>query len=192
MHFITEFELRDNYKKHPFTSFSLKPNTRLTPEAKQFLLDRKVKIIDKNHLDTTDNLLNGDCHYKLALKLAVEDVDITVYKLITCNCAPRLNLPIQAVYDEWLKIKSNIISGCSEEIELCQSLVDSEFSLTDYLVEGENTEVTLVLGELRVKLIQISIALTMIDEVWVGANINLAVQLIHSIEVCIKLINQEI
>ena len=38
MHFITEFELRASYKKHPFTSFDLKPNIRLTPEAKQFLL----------------------------------------------------------------------------------------------------------------------------------------------------------
>ena len=57
MHFITEFELRASYKKHPFTSFDLKPNIRLTPEAKQFLLDRKIKIInlpiiDKQNIDT--------------------------------------------------------------------------------------------------------------------------------------------
>ena len=200
MHFITEFELRDSYKKHPFTSFELNSNTRLTPEAKQFLLDRKVNITDRSISDKSPlasksdllNILNRGEYVTLALRIAIEDVDITVYKLITCNCAPWVNLSRQAVYDEWFKIKSNLIEGCSEEITSCKSFVVSEFSLTDYIVEGENSELTLILGEFRVKLMQISLTLSRLNEAWVGANINLLVQLINSIEVCIKLISQEI
>lgn len=46
MKFITEMILRDLYKKEPFTTYVVKQNVRLTPGARQFLLDRKIKIID--------------------------------------------------------------------------------------------------------------------------------------------------
>ncbi len=46
MKFITEGDLRDLYNKEPFTAFDLETETRLTPGARQFLLDRKIKILD--------------------------------------------------------------------------------------------------------------------------------------------------
>lgn len=200
MHFITEFELRASYKKHPFTSFDLKPNIRLTPEAKQFLLDRKIKIInwpiiDKHNTDTKINLsdaMNRDKFWALALKVAIEEVDITVCKLITCNGLPLITFSSQSLYDEWDKIKCNLIAGDSEEIKLCKSFEVSEFSLIDYVVEGKNSEIILFLGEFRIKLMHICLLLTKSSEEWVKSNINSIVQLIHSIEACIKLISQEI
>lgn len=200
MHFITEFELRASYKKHPFTSFDLKPNIRLTPEAKQFLLDRKIKIInwpiiDKHNIDTKINLsgaMNSDKFLALALKVAIEEVDITVCKLITCNCLPCLTYSRQSLYDEWYKIKSNLIAGESEEIKLYKSFEVSEFSLIDYVVEGKNSEIIICLGEFRIKLMNTCLLLTKISEEWVKSNITSILQLIHSIEACIKLISQEI
>ena len=47
MHFITETELRAKYKTQPFIDFKLPPETRLTPGARQFLLDRGVNLYDK-------------------------------------------------------------------------------------------------------------------------------------------------
>ena len=37
MKFITEEDLRDLYKKQPFTDYDLKEGERLTPGARQFL-----------------------------------------------------------------------------------------------------------------------------------------------------------
>ena len=50
MKFITEADLRDLYKKEPFTAFNLKPGTKLTPGARQFLADIRV-----NKFDGADN-----------------------------------------------------------------------------------------------------------------------------------------
>lgn len=43
MKFITESELRDIYRIHPFTTYEVEPGSRLTPGARQFLSDRGIK-----------------------------------------------------------------------------------------------------------------------------------------------------
>ncbi|MGN0704014.1 MAG: cobalamin adenosyltransferase [Lentihominibacter sp.] len=48
MKFITEEDLRDIYKKQPFTDYDLQPGERLTPGARQFLVDRGINMYDKN------------------------------------------------------------------------------------------------------------------------------------------------
>ena len=45
MKVITELELREIYKKNPFTSFDLPSGMKLTPAASQFLSERKIKIL---------------------------------------------------------------------------------------------------------------------------------------------------
>lgn len=47
MHFVTEHELRTTYQKEAFTQFCLKNQVRLTPGAKQFLLDKKIRIVSE-------------------------------------------------------------------------------------------------------------------------------------------------
>lgn len=44
MKFITEEDLRELFKKEPFTSYEIKAGQRLTPGGRQFLLDRGVKV----------------------------------------------------------------------------------------------------------------------------------------------------
>ncbi|WFD11755.1 ethanolamine utilization protein [Tepidibacter hydrothermalis] len=46
MKFITEEDLRNLLKKEPFTIYKIKVGERLTPGARQFLLDRGIKIFD--------------------------------------------------------------------------------------------------------------------------------------------------
>ncbi|MGB9825267.1 MAG: hypothetical protein ACPLRU_01225, partial [Desulfofundulus sp.] len=41
----TELELRDRYRKAPFTSFELPAGARLTPAAAQFLNERKISLV---------------------------------------------------------------------------------------------------------------------------------------------------
>ncbi|WP_312095375.1 ethanolamine utilization protein [Aminipila sp.] len=46
MKFITEEDLRDLYKREPFTTYEMQPGTRLTPGARQFLADRGINMFD--------------------------------------------------------------------------------------------------------------------------------------------------
>ena len=45
MKFITEIELRDLYKKEPFATYLLQPDTKITPGARQFLVDRRILLV---------------------------------------------------------------------------------------------------------------------------------------------------
>lgn len=50
MKFLTEDDLRTEYRNLPFETFTVKKDQRLTPGARTFLLDRKVKILDEKAL----------------------------------------------------------------------------------------------------------------------------------------------
>jgi ethanolamine utilization cobalamin adenosyltransferase len=47
MKFITEDELRYLYRQQPFTTYEPEPGTRLTPGARQYLLDRGIDMYDE-------------------------------------------------------------------------------------------------------------------------------------------------
>lgn len=47
MKFITEEDLRDLYRKEPFTEYVIEPGTRITPGARQFLADRQIFLPDE-------------------------------------------------------------------------------------------------------------------------------------------------
>ena len=46
MKFITEEYLKDVYRKEPFNIYELNNDKRLTPGARQYLLDKGIKILD--------------------------------------------------------------------------------------------------------------------------------------------------
>lgn len=46
MKFITEEDLRDLYRKQPFTEYNLDPGARFTPGARQFLMDKGINMVD--------------------------------------------------------------------------------------------------------------------------------------------------
>ncbi|HYE69500.1 MAG TPA: hypothetical protein VEA58_12865, partial [Anaerovoracaceae bacterium] len=48
MKFITEDDLRELYKKEPFTAYAIEPGTRITPGARQFLADRQIYLPDED------------------------------------------------------------------------------------------------------------------------------------------------
>lgn len=54
MKYLTEDDLRLIYHDNPFETFTIQNQTRLTPGAKTFLMDRKVKIIDEGEKNLTD------------------------------------------------------------------------------------------------------------------------------------------
>lgn len=57
MKFITEIDLRNLYRDEPFTSYEIEPETKLTPGARQFLIDKGINISEKNFKDSTKKQL---------------------------------------------------------------------------------------------------------------------------------------
>lgn len=55
MYFFTEKDLRMMYKKKAFNQFVLEKHQKLTPEAKQFLSDRKIDVTNKKEKDIANN-----------------------------------------------------------------------------------------------------------------------------------------
>lgn len=55
MKFITEDDLRIQYKKEPFTEYEIEAGTKITPGGRQFLIDRGIKINQKNSLKKNRN-----------------------------------------------------------------------------------------------------------------------------------------
>ncbi|AFM40578.1 hypothetical protein Desaci_1574 [Desulfosporosinus acidiphilus SJ4] len=51
MKFITEMELRERYKAEPFTTYFLEHQIKITPGARQFLVDRGVKLVQAQGRD---------------------------------------------------------------------------------------------------------------------------------------------
>lgn len=55
MKFITEEDLRDLYRKEPFTDYNLEPGVRLTPGARQFLTDKGINRFDTDIISKPQN-----------------------------------------------------------------------------------------------------------------------------------------
>ena len=58
MLFITEDNLRYKYKKSPFDSYIIEKGSKLTPQARQFLLDFRIDIVDKTKAKNTKKKQN--------------------------------------------------------------------------------------------------------------------------------------
>lgn len=68
MKFLTENDLRELYKNQPFTSYILEKEVKLTPGARQFLVDRKIEIIDYSSGRNKQNATFRARHEKKGLK----------------------------------------------------------------------------------------------------------------------------
>lgn len=72
MKFLTEYDLRQKYQENPFDDFTITKEIRLTPEARQYLIDRKVKIRDEK---IQKEVFNKDRKRVLSEKNENPDVD---------------------------------------------------------------------------------------------------------------------
>ncbi|WP_280737777.1 MULTISPECIES: hypothetical protein [unclassified Enterococcus] len=90
MHFIVESELRRQYQKAAFSSFTLSQDMRLTPEAKQFLIDRKIKLItneEQTEEKSTDQftdlkICRGDIACSAKVLARLENLSATAFLLL--------------------------------------------------------------------------------------------------------------
>jgi hypothetical protein len=98
MRFITEIDLRNDYRQTPFNTYKLATKDKLTSEARQFLQDRKITIIAEEQVETTE--IAGEMDVT-----SVED--------------EQLNLTAQLLYTDTLKLVLLAKENCSD---ICEEL----------------------------------------------------------------------
>lgn len=95
MKFITEMELRDLYKTEPFDTYILEPHIGITPEARQFLVDRGIKRVQAKSGDG-----KTATHSKVTLDPGRENW-----------CVLRLRRRMEGIESLFLLVGANLLSG---------------------------------------------------------------------------------
>jgi ethanolamine utilization cobalamin adenosyltransferase len=113
MKFITEEDLRDLYKKTPFTTYDLDSEARLTPGARQFLAERGIKIFDQNDMYQKSTVNNN------------QSSDFTVSKRKWKDL--KLNSKMKSIEAMFLLTGEELLSG---DVRLAESvlLLSKQFS----------------------------------------------------------------
>ena len=96
MHFITENELRQKYRGQSFEGFEVPPDCRLTPGARQFLLDKGLKLYDKKSPKTNKAAQEKEIKEKHLEEQCAED------KLCKKNKVKKLRRKLKFLYSESL------------------------------------------------------------------------------------------
>lgn len=107
MKFITEDDLRDLYFKNPFTSYEIKDDTRLTPGARQFLIDFKIDFDKSNKINkNTCKSIEEDTFENINFAVSLKEFAYKIRKL-DINFSEKLNDYSKRIYKNE-KIKCEI------------------------------------------------------------------------------------
>ncbi|WP_312470194.1 cobalamin adenosyltransferase [Neobacillus sp.] len=175
MKFITEGDLRDLYKKEPFTAYDLESDARLTPGARQFLTDRGINMLnDASGTRTVKakksaELLESKNNWKkLRLYSLLKSIDalflLTVEELLSRDvCLAQSTLKLNRHFScikNTVKIKGTVENlSCSECTGINENnfsaTLDDCFEITDFHMQLEKGREILILHRLRCALQEI-------------------------------------
>jgi ethanolamine utilization cobalamin adenosyltransferase len=124
MKYITEEDLRDLYKKEPFTDYDLEPGARLTPGARQFLLDKGI-----NMFDTDSGIAGKNANIKPAAIVAEK-------KVVCKNKNKKLLSRMKSVEALFLLIEEELLG---RDVCLAQSVIKlgKQFSCIKNAIKSE-------------------------------------------------------
>ena len=166
MHFITETELRAKYKTQPFIDFKLPPETRLTPGARQFLLDRGVNLYDKKVKNKKDESQKDiDKVEKIKPKKFIRKIKLIQADTLLCGAnVIESNLDLAQEISKISNQLSSIIKFVdtnlpvqSLECKPCTGICDETFSqdlgdcfeINEFHIQVENGKNIILLHKLR-------------------------------------------
>lgn len=128
MKFVTEYELRALYKQKPFKTYALQEDERLTPSARQFLLDLGVDMYNKENVQTAsvakevrENAAHDMNEDEAALS---DDAKAWVY------------LKIKTIKPQFILVAQDVMAY---DLRLAQQLTElgRQFSLLGLMVDGK-------------------------------------------------------
>jgi hypothetical protein len=174
MFFITEADLREQLKNKSFSDFKLPPETKLTPGAREFLLDNRVNLYDDIYSDkknTTNKTSKDDkqvdrSKYGNMNKKFIGNIRLLHLETLLCGSL-LIEKDISIIQDiskishQILEIKKYVqssemvefveykkCSGISEEE--FSSYIDDCFEINELHMQAENSNDILHLHRLRV------------------------------------------
>lgn len=151
MRFITEDELRTMYKQIPFNTYKVEKNSRLTPGAKQFLTDFRIKLCTEEKLEVNSGERKINIFDKKAEKLKNNYSKMLAIKL------KKIAIKV-ASYDQIQAEKINVLAlNIFQGIDLkLVGLEESEKIDTDKLIftdlKSDYAEVLMDLLQLMIEL----------------------------------------
>lgn len=172
MKFITEDDLRDLYRKEPFTVYAPEPETRLTPGARQFLADRGIRISDNiisGEKKLKAGLSKGKCEWK-ELKLSTKMKSVEAMFLLCGEELLARDVYLAQKVINLKKIFSSIVSAvknksAAENISFAECTgitkdnnadnLDDCFEITEFHMQLEKGKEILILHRLRCALREI-------------------------------------
>lgn len=180
MKFITEMELRDLYKIEPFATFFLQPDTKITPGAHQFLVDRRVTVEqaqcndDKKSNTVEPKRSNGQENWcTLRLRRRMDCID-SLFLLIAAELLSSGNAVLSEEVMALGKCFQNVQNAereqippdkiqfwewSEEEIKKCFEKLGNYVDIREFHVRLENGKEIALLNHLRASLREVEPAL---------------------------------
>jgi ethanolamine utilization cobalamin adenosyltransferase len=179
MKFITEMELRDLYKKDAFTTYILEPDIKITPGARQFLVDRGVKLVQAQDSDgksankrksTNDNRVKPvqerESWYVLRLRGRLESIESLFHLAaadLLCSGDVVLAEEVMALGKCFSNVKKaerdhtepdniQFWEWSEAEIKNCSNNLGKYFDMSDIHIRMENGKTIALLNHLRASL----------------------------------------
>jgi ethanolamine utilization cobalamin adenosyltransferase len=122
MKFITEEYLRDLYRKETFSNYVIEEGQRLTPGAIQYLADKKIKLVDKETENHTNEILEEAVESEGALGVS--------------NSKKKICLKLKSIEAKCLLLSSEIVNA---DVALAQNISKLGHRIKDlkYIVETD-------------------------------------------------------
>lgn len=180
MKFITEMELRDLYKAEPFTTYVLEPGSKITPGARQFLVDRGVKLVQaqcsdgkKANTNETTQAQGRENWCVLRLRGRMECIEslflLAGGELLCCGNAALAEEVLalgkyfrdvkNAECEQLAPDKIQFWEWSEEEIKNCSNNLGKYFDISDFHVRLENGKEIALLNHLRASLREVEPAI---------------------------------
>jgi ethanolamine utilization cobalamin adenosyltransferase len=185
MKFITEMDLRDVYKIATFTTYVVELDTKITPGARQFLVDLGVKITqatdDEGKVENTTDTKgsSGRVHWSIVRLQARMEVVESLFLLVGAemlSCGQVLlgeeililghcfRNVTQAQGEGTPLIPVEFWGWPEEEIKKCANNIGKYFPVSECHIRLENGKVIALLNHLRASLREIEPA--MLESYW--------------------------
>ncbi|SHN69162.1 cobalamin adenosyltransferase [Desulfitobacterium chlororespirans] len=170
MRFITETELRDLYKAEPFTAYTLEPRTKLTPEARQFLVDRGIKLKEAqdSKSKSTGNGKSGreqegESWSVLSLRRRMESME-SLFLMVGANLLSGGSTVLaeevfalgrcfsevkRSTWEQTSPVNLQFQDWSEAEMKNCSTYLGKHFDITEFHVRAENGAAIASLNHLR-------------------------------------------
>lgn len=170
MKFITEEDLRDLYRKQPFTNYDLQEGERLTPGARQFLVDRGIDMYDigepkaGRNVESSGRTGSGGGCGRNVRKLRCRLGSLRALFLLTAKdllkddvCASQQLMHLYRQLEGLKNAPEGICEAGDMKCEACSSINEENFSqslgecfeITEFHMQMDNGRVILLLDRLR-------------------------------------------